>query len=273
MSFDWKHFPLYLVCLYGIISHALLFIAFIKDPIKCFRKSTTYFVANLAVFHVTVCLSGPFTLAAVHWSFYIFWHVATFGSILTILSVAADRYLMVAFPFKHRSLMNRKKTIVWIIFIWILSAGSGIELFLHPKRKTYVIDHINIYIAILIMLLSGLFYTLTYLSVQKQGKTLAQHNQKNRTQEIRQMKEKRFLNTILLAASIEFIGILPCLILYKILHANEVFFQRPLPMDILWRSLITLNYYTYAINPLIYFLRLPNYRKTFLVLYCKKREH
>jgi hypothetical protein len=122
---------------------------------------------------------------------------------------------------------------------------------------------------------AGLLYALTCVSLRKQARNLALHNPEsgsNRTQGIRQLREKLFLNTILLVACIEIIGIVPCSILYEVLTAKGIYFQRPLPLDILWCFLLTLYYTTFAINPLLYFLRLPNYRKTFLVLYRKRRS-
>jgi hypothetical protein len=88
-----------------------------------------------------------------------------------------------------------------------------------------------------------LLYALTCVSLRKQARNLALHNPEsgsNRTQGIRQLREKLFLNTILLVACIEIIGIVPCSILYEVLTAKGIYFQRPLPLDILWCFLLTL---------------------------------
>ena len=53
-SMKFKYLPVYFMCLCGVISHALLLIAFAKDPLKCFRNSATYIVANLAVSDLTI---------------------------------------------------------------------------------------------------------------------------------------------------------------------------------------------------------------------------
>ncbi len=271
--FRLKYLPMYFICFCGVISHVLLLIAFIKDPLKCFRNSATYLVANLAVSDLTISLCGPFVSAFVHWSLNIIWQVALGGSVLTIVSIAADRYLMVAFPFKHHVLMNGRKILIWITLIWIISCATPINILLHPRSSVYIVNSINLCVGMTLMVGAVLLYVLTYLSLRKQARNLAAHmNQEsgsNRSLEIRQLREKRFLNTILWIACIQITGIVPCSILYEILMAKRIYFQRPLLIDILWCSLLVLYYSTFAINPLLYFLRLPNYRKTFFVLYRK----
>jgi hypothetical protein len=268
-----KYLPMYFICFCGVISHVLLLIAFIKDPLNCFRNSATYLVANLAVSDLTISLCGPFVSALVHWTLNIIWQVALGGSVLTIVSIAADRYLMVAFPFKHHVLMNGRKILIWITLIWIISCATPINILLHPRSSVYIVNSINLCVGMTLMVGAVLLYVLTYLSLRKQARNLAAHmNQEsgsNRSLEIRQLKEKRFLNTILWIACIQITGIVPCSILYEILMAKRIYFQRPLLIDILWCSLLVLYYSTFAINPLLYFLRLPNYRKTFFVLYRK----
>lgn len=277
MNYDLKHLPMWLVCLCGVIFHILLLLAFVKDPLKCFRNSPTYLVANFAVSHFMICLFGPFVVTYVHWSLNILWNVATVASIITIASIAADRYLMVAFPFKH-SLMSGKKIIMWITFIWILCSSSSLNIFQDPKSKVLVIHSINLYIGVIVMFGAGVLYILTSLSLRKQARNLALHNtaaesNANSTQRVRQLRDKRFLNTIVVVACMEVIGIAPCLILYKLLVAKGIYFQRSLAIDILWRFVYTLYYFTHAINPCIYVLRFPNYCKTFFALYWKRESH
>ena len=210
MYFNLKYLPMWLICLCGVISHVLLSFAFFRDPLKCFRNSPTYLVANLAASHFIICLFGPFVVVSIHWSLNIIWKCTTAASIVTICSIAADRYLMVAFPFKHHSLMRGKKIILWIIFIWVLSSSSSFEILLDPQSSVLVIHSINLYIALIIMFGAGLLYVLTFLSLRKQARNLGLHNpagesNANSTQRVRQLREKRFLNTIVLVACIEVI--------------------------------------------------------------------
>ena len=47
------------ICILGVVSNALLLVAFLKDPPKCFRNSGTYLVINLSV---SDCLTSLFSL-------------------------------------------------------------------------------------------------------------------------------------------------------------------------------------------------------------------
>ncbi len=269
-----KYLPVYFMCLCGVISHALLLIAFAKDPLKCFRNSATYLVANLAVSDLTISFCGPFvTPGDLHWSIDITWRIALLVSMENIVSIAAHRFLMVAFPFKHHSWMSGKKTLIWIILIWMPSScllGKMISF-----RTAYSIGPMEIYMTIIAMLFTGLLYMLTLLSLRKQTRNLARHNpecESNSTQRIRELRQRRFLNTIILVACIAVIGTVPCSVSYRIFKTKGINSQRPIGIEILWCFVLTLFYGTFAINPLVYFLRLPNYRKTFYSLYWRRNS-
>ena len=51
--------PVTVMPVLGVVSNALLLVAFIKDPLKCFRNSATYLVMNLAVSDSLLCLIAP----------------------------------------------------------------------------------------------------------------------------------------------------------------------------------------------------------------------
>ena len=110
VGYNTIYWSLYLVCMIGAISQVILLLCLIRDPLKCFRNSATYLVANLAVSDLAVVLEMIFGMFGSPNS----WvrslsHTSFFASILTILSISADRYMMVAHPFKHRLVMNGKK--------------------------------------------------------------------------------------------------------------------------------------------------------------------
>ena len=48
--------PGILVGILGVVSNVLLLVAFIKDPLKCFRNSGTYLMMNLSVSDCLMCL-------------------------------------------------------------------------------------------------------------------------------------------------------------------------------------------------------------------------
>ena len=48
-NFDVTSLPVQIISCIGILANLMLLIAFIKDPLKCFRNSATYLVGNLAL--------------------------------------------------------------------------------------------------------------------------------------------------------------------------------------------------------------------------------
>ena len=48
-SFEITYLPSYIVGGVGIVANVMLLIAFIKDPLKCFRNSATYLFGNFTV--------------------------------------------------------------------------------------------------------------------------------------------------------------------------------------------------------------------------------
>ena len=279
MNFDlyFTKLPLYFICLFGIVSHVLLLIAFIKDPLKCFRNSATSLVANLACSDLIICFCGLFVAyGRVHWVFFNIWGSIVPVSIFTIFGIAVDRYLMVAFPFKHKFFMNGNKIAIWIILFWMLPFCYSIREFVSPEsNKTFEIGSVKLFAGLIFTFLTGALYVMTTRSLRIQARNLVSYNPEvgsNRTQALRALRERRFMNTIALVASIAFIGIVPCIIAYNVAK-GEGRDNPSLATDILLRFSLVLFYCTFAVNPLVYFLRLTNYRKTFIVLYRKRRVH
>ncbi len=258
------------ICIFGIISHVLLLIAFIKDPLKCFKNSGTYLVANLAVSDLLTCLIGPF-------SYYIptgtYWFlqpvsVTITASILTIASISLDRFLMVVYPMKHRVFMKGKVIIVWSACIWLIS-------FIYPT-KTFLLSTSNdteriipLLAGVPVTTFAGVMYGFTYYKLKKQSRNFALENVSNRQQQARVMKEKQFLRTIILIACIVVACVVPSTIFYTYAVVQKTYIDG-LAARILIGISTGIFYVNFAVNPMVYVLRLPNYRKTFYLLYwCK----
>ena len=279
-DFYFSQLPLYFISSFGIVSHVLLLIAFIKDPLKCFRNSATYLVANLACSDLIICFCGlfvaqPFT-RRLYWIFFIIWRSTVPISIFTIFGIAVDRFLMVAFPFKQRSLMSGKKIVVWITLFWMLPLCYTLREFLSPESsEAFEVGNVKIYAELTLTFLAGALYVMTTRSLRIQARKLVSYNpefRSNRTQTIRALKERRFMNTIAMVACITFIGIVPCIITYNVIK-EEGIGGRGSVIHVLFRFSLIFFYCTFAVNPLMYFLRLTNYRKTFFAMYWRRKAH
>ena len=276
IQIPYNEIPLALISTTGVILNLLLLVAFIKDPLKCFRNSGIYLVMNLAVSDFLTCSVAPFyfakrnetpiTLSHAIVEFLEFW----FGgvSFLSITSISIDRFLMVAHPLKRRFLMKERRIILWLAAIWMVSCiVAGSSLF-HDREN----NRNNCYIiSMILIILSAAIYSLTYHKLKKQSKKVAsQNSNESCAQQIRILKEKRFLKTIIIIACIAFVCVVPFMIFflsYDSLHLS----RDNVSSEIIGTAILFIVYINFAVNPLIYLLRLPNYRKTFHLLYWRRK--
>ena len=170
-GFDVINLPIYMICFVGVVANLMLLIAFVKDPLKCFRNSATYLVGNLALSDLSynVLFMVNMSLSFEHGIAYLMLYVLFYSSLATIFSIALDRFLLITYPFKHRILMSDKKMAAWIAFIWFLS-------FIHTLKKIFVQDIyddlIKPGIGSLMIILTGILYGKAYFTLKKQSRSM-----------------------------------------------------------------------------------------------------
>ena len=262
-TFFW---PLYLVCIAGAISQAILMFCLIRDPLKCFRNSATYLIVNLAVCDLVVVLqmlSGMFgnrniwLRSTAHTSFY--------ASILTVVSISIDRYIMVAHPFKHRIYFNGKKVVCWIAFVWVVSFSCPVSLVLSDNVSIFSDIKYACLAAAIILTIS--MYTLTIISLKTQAKSL-ENKDGRQAHKFRVTTEERFQHTVMIIAAISVVCLTPVTIHSQMMgkKIDDTLSHRIL--DCIFKTLLAINF---SVNPIIYFVRLQNYRKTFFIVLCRRQ--
>ena len=272
---SYTNLPITAISFLGVASNILLLIAFFKDPLKCFKNSGTYLLVNLSVSDCLTSLCAPFCsfVPVVYFHTDIFNHFAIIlvanVSFLSITSVSIDRFLMVTLPIKHRIYVNKGKVMaIWIAAIWMLSSLiSACNLFYIFKSHNKITIHI---IGASFVALSTVMYSFTYYKLKKQSGNIALENSReSRAQEIRILKEQKFLKTIIIIACIAFASLFPSLAFFQVYWSLD--FASDSRVFTACRKIFTYVFFTnFAVNPLIYVVRLENYRKTFYFLYYKK---
>ena len=268
----WKELLLFSECLCGVLLQLMLLFALAKDPLKCFRNSAVYLVANLSVADLNVCVRSVMTIVLDPESKIMeYWdHSTIVASLLTVLSIAIDRYIMVSNPIKRRIFIGYKKMILWIALIWIVSFIESITQLIKNEEGSYD-DLVRHSCNLLVVLGAFIFYIATFKHLTKQSRTLSQlqnnHSIEHRAQKSRILNEKRFLKTIIIIGTIAIITILPNAIFNEIqlfgghTEENEGEDNPSIILFAIW----TINF---VINPVLYVWRLPKYRKTFCIIYC-----
>ena len=263
---------LWIINISGVVLNVLLLVAFITDPLKCFRNSGTYLLMNLSL---SDCLSSifylfhtikitPFLTTIAYFLLF-----CTGGvSLISLTSISIDRFLIVAYPIKHRILMKGKLMILWIVAIWLVSCVISVsEMLSKSTRGRQALYSFGV----ILIILSLVMYWLTYYKLKKQWmNTALQNSTESRAQEIRIIKEKQFLKTIVIIACIAFVCAVSPMFMSVIHYCQCVMVYNSATKIaiILSRVLLCVNF---AVNPLIYILRLPSYHRTFYLLYCRRR--
>ena len=268
-QYTYRDIPIMTIFIFRVVSNGLLLLAFFKDPLKCFRNSATHFVTNLSISDCLMCLFALFFyitanyMTAENREIILFLQTSfAIVSLVSLTSISIDRFLMIAYPIKHRTLMKGKVIVLCLAVIWIFGCSlSVITLLFGQQSKIYIYNGCAIIITI-----SAVIYGATYHKLKKQSRNIAvQNSSESRAQEIRILKEKKFLNTIILIASVAFLCIVPSMLFFQI-NDSLTWWN-----DILVKEIFMFIYYTnFSVNPIIYVTRLPNYRKTFYLLYFKR---
>ncbi len=184
--------PVILISSIGIVANLMLLFAFIKDPLKCFRNSATYLVGNLAFsdFLYNVANIAPINQTSEHQVIKLLKYFSFYLSMLTIASIALDRYLMIAYPFKHRIFMSGNKMAVWIAFVWLLSS-------IHPIVKITISDGsdhlIKAGVGLGLIILTGILYGKIYFKLRKQAKAMFGKKARYSSRQIEYSSDNRIL--------------------------------------------------------------------------------
>ena len=201
-----NYLPIYFTLFAGISSHLLLLICLVKDPLKCFRNSATYLIANLAFSDLISCVFGLIQILDVSEEMrnvvsYIL-STVMFASLLSIFSIAIDRYMLTVHPFKHRVLLNGRRIAIWIVSIWLLSLCPLVKYLAFGVNQMdgKIYDAIFIIIAVV----TSLIYVLIYFSLRRQQRHISQQSRlRNRA------LQEAFVKTIMIVAFIQFFTLVP----------------------------------------------------------------
>ena len=120
------------------------------------------------------------------------------------------------------------------------------------------------------ILSSAAIYGVTYFKLRKQTRNSVFDESANTNRRVyasRMLKEKKFLTTIIVIASIHVVCMVPFLILYQLVILPGLLEEPLAQIIMIIRS--SLFYCNFSVNPFIYVARLTNYRKTFYLLYCR----
>lgn len=260
------YLPFYFLVFTGTVCNVLLLFGLAKDPLKCFRNSTSYLIMNLAVSDILTCLCR---LIEVHCllgdgKLYFVLHFPAYVSMFSALFLAIDRYLITVFPLKYKLLVTWKITLAVVIIQWVLSFAQVVI------EESYGNSRFGVYFTnafILIIVAGGVFlYAKTAWVLNRQS----QYWENFENFQIGRLRsQKRFLSTICLVSITTAVCTIP-LMVYNISTSSgavDEHLKRP-GSDVVYILLSILFCINFTVNPLLYTWRMRNYRETGRKLFC-----
>ena len=203
-----KYLPVYFTLCTGILSHLLLFICLIKDPLKCFRNSATYLIMNLALSDCIVCTLGLmqmiFADADELLTVGYVSNTAILVSLFSIFSIAIDRYVLTVHPLKHRLFLNGKKIAIWIVSVWLLGFYQLVKILIFGSdQKEDRLIFVTVFLTF--SLVTFFIYILIYFTLKRREREISQQQ----SQSGNRVLQEAFLKTIMIVAFAQIVTLVP----------------------------------------------------------------
>lgn len=227
-----------LVGVIAIVGNLLLCWTIYRDPFRRLRTTASYLVVNLAIADLlTGLITEPFYAAFEISNFmeketdilYVIGESTAYvfvnASILSILSLAWDRYIAVRYPLLHSQKIDRKRILTMIVLLWIYSILFSMLRFMGvPEDVFYWLDlHVNytLFGGLLIGLYISIFLTIRNqleMSLRAQGFNSEIRRQPTHDEiETKVKSEKKMTKIVFLLLLVAIACMLP---LYIMLHVE-----------------------------------------------------
>ena len=255
-------------------------IVFIRN--RNLRKRSMYLVINLAVIDMFV------GLAAVRDLFYFpgikchlwNWHsndvvqililvpilLFMHGSFINVAIIALERMHATFFPFKHRVLKKWVYRLI-IAVVWVTSGLVTIAgVLLLQFNKLYYFRYLNATSNFICLLIICVSYTSIVIKVRC-GAQPQHHGATSR--------ERKLTMTLLIVTAVSLLVYLPYIIVWYVLLISNFEIIEALSSSVVFHlqhSLSLLFYSNPLVNPILYAIRMPEYRSALLALFSRRPQ-
>ena len=265
----------------GAVLNIAVIIAIVIDPLKLLRKGPWITVLSLATADLISCISSILQLG---WKYIIpkfnelyfsfvefFWMFGCSGSFLMLMFLTVQIFIITKYPMKSRYWLTTRKIILIGIGHWLLAILLGLSnlawLRYHWKKS------LKIYIAQI-----GILQVATMVQIILNIKVAMEIIRSGRiTGNAHITKHKNIAKTVMILTLILFFTVFP-FVLFKQLEflARLQYFGVNDTGKILFAisfSYTPIAYLNFVANPILYSLRLPDYRNSFLAFVGKRKRN
>ena len=283
--------PLFLIIhLLPNVENGILLATILRDPLKCFRSSSSYLVINLGLLGFLPLLTLILNIITLSGNKdqHLWLCGFVFGlcnTMLAVLMLTMDRYVLACKPLLYSTIITKRRVFYCVIFSWILSgilvAITVLQLYEFFKGKVLI----KMFVFALFPIFCFLVIVITILNI-KTWQTVARHesqvqsfgrqnsktsrNLKYRAEKKRLENERRFAKVVLLLLINMVLFMEPPLLIVGMKSVNvwcDFCFTDINHPNV---SLLQMYFFPlfYITTPVLYILFIPKYRKSCRRLFC-----
>jgi hypothetical protein len=260
-----------ILSLIGAIMNALILLCMQRNPLSCFRNSSSYLVAHQAFSDLITSMYIAGYFIAMFCDSSITDNFSTVARIFVVLSVTGfialflvslDRFLAIRFPIRYRIYVKPNLVVVLILPIWLYTSVMILLIIYKPALYSAMSMFLVVFGGILVFIKLCL-HCLAFWTIKKKGSVIQRNTSQLSSHQNQQMvtlkRESRFLFTVFLITVVVLVSTVPFLSAF---HLNRV----------IWSASGTVTFALYwsgvILGPSIYFIRLNNYRTSLKMIIC-----
>ncbi len=266
----------------GALLNSVVIVALAIDPLKILRKGPWVNILNLAIADLISCISCfcvwggmvffkgimpelYFTIGIFSWGF------GTFSSYLFLTFLTVQIFLITKFPIKTRFWFTTLKIVAVGIVIWLFACLLGITFITHLFHLSRTAD-----LGIWVARLGVLFIALVVQLILNILVIVEIIKSRRSTGNAENTKHRNIAKTVFILTLILFTTAFPFFVLRQMCFLSELgyIFEGRTCSKFFYLSYcyIPIAMVNFAANPILYALRLPNYRQTLLVFIGKRKS-
>jgi hypothetical protein len=263
----------------GSVSNGILLVIFMINPLKTFSSTSTYFIKSLTVADfVTSSMS-------IIWGFdvipsqsflrayyFIFW-MSIQVSFYLIFLMSIERYIAVHYPLKKQIIVTKQRTLASIAIV--CSFAAVLAGLMEMKTIRFYVRFSVFSLFDVIIVCVAIVYIRIVITLRKISREMRRSSLPNNTSQLTLDKireDRQLLIVVLVMLTILAVTVLPYTLASQVLLVDRLFYNDwVIDKDFLK---LFIKYYfpvevlNFAVNPIIYAIRLPNYRKSLISLLC-----
>ena len=186
-----------------------------------------------------------------------------YGSLINITSMALDRVHAMFFPFRHRVLKKWVYGLI-IVVVWVTSGLTSVAIFTLPDlfeeiQYAFYLELTFISVCLLVICISY-----TSIAIKFRCGAQPQHHGAG-------SRERKLTMTLLIVTVVSLMVYLPYVVFYfvDLSFKLEIYWSVPIHIDY---TLFFLFYANSLVNPILYAIRIPEYRSAFLALFRRRAQ-